>query len=134
MICQNSLVFNLVVIRPDIGPMVTLHGFCPWIDEGRDHTAKRTMNVYACCYRGNLGYGCRIRGRRWMFVPELGQRDRHVHRNVALGDLRFADPFAQTYERNQELPLTHRGFSNWLRGIHPRPTGHSVGGLLLTNA
>ncbi|MBI2994710.1 MAG: hypothetical protein HYY48_11115 [Gammaproteobacteria bacterium] len=88
------------------------------------------MNVYACCYRGNLGYGCRIRGRRWMFVPEFGQVDHCVHRNVALAELRFANRWAQDYERDREQPWPRIGIVNWLRRLPSTGRTRSVGGLL----
>lgn len=92
------------------------------------------MNIYPCCFRGNLGYGCRIRGRRWMFVPEFGQPDHNVHRNLSIGDLRFSNPRAQTYERSLERPFAHAGIAGWLRGLPSGTRTRTAGGLLLTSA
>lgn len=89
------------------------------------------MNVYTCLYRGNLGYGCRLRERRWMFVPELGQPDRSIHRDVSLGDLTFANPHAKSYELDFESQLTRRRFTRWLRPFASRQRPRTIGGLLL---
>jgi len=89
------------------------------------------MNVYSCCYQGNLGYSCRVRGRNWMFVPEFGQPDGRVHRGVSLHELVFADPRAKAWElgRDARRPGGLRGLMNLLGGSEePR----SVGGMLFT--
>jgi len=92
------------------------------------------MNVYTCCYRGNLGYGYRIRGRRWMFVPEFGQPDHAIHRNVALGDLRFANAWAQNYELEQEQTFSPTGIVKQLTRLAAAPRSRTVGGLLCNHA
>jgi hypothetical protein len=89
------------------------------------------MNVYSCCYRGNIGYSCRLRGRQWMFVPELGQADGRVHRGIALSELIFADTRAKSWEMQREE--CRPGGLDWLRNLlggseEPR----SVGGMLFT--
>jgi hypothetical protein len=89
------------------------------------------MNVYTCFYRGNLGYSCRTRGRDWMFVPELGQPDRRIHRRVALHELVFADPRAKAWELRREA---RRSTSlDWFKGLlGGREEPRSVGGMLFT--
>ena len=62
------------------------------------------MNVYQCCYRGIIGYGCRTRGKRWMFVPELGQPDNRIYKDITLHDLQFRN----FIEKNFELECEHR--------------------------
>jgi hypothetical protein len=89
------------------------------------------MNVYNCLYRGTIGYSCRTRGRNWMFVPEMGQADRRVHRGVSLHELVFADPRAKSWELSREE--RRPGGLHWVRNLlggseEPR----SVGGMLFT--
>lgn len=89
------------------------------------------MNVYNCCYRGNIGYSCRLRGRRWMFVPETGQVDRRIHRDVTLSELIFADPRAKSWEMNRER--RRRGALPWLKSVlGGSEESRSVGGMLFT--
>lgn len=91
------------------------------------------MNVYTCWYQGNLGYGCRTRGRGWMFVPELGQPDGRVHKNLGLHDLLFKNQFERQIELNLENELRKFSLRRFLRTlISPRPKHHTVGGLLFT--
>ena len=91
------------------------------------------MNVYTCWYRGNLGYGCRTRGVSWMFVPELGQPDGRVHRNLCLDDLIFKNTFERQIELNLDNELRKFGLFRLLRTlIFPRRKPHTIGGLLFT--
>lgn len=91
------------------------------------------MNVYPCWYNGNFGYGCRTRGRSWMFVPDLGQPDNRIYKKLALDALLFENPF----DRQLELQLANRtrkfsitGFLHAL--IFPGQKPRTVGGLLFT--
>lgn len=91
------------------------------------------MNVYACWYHGNFGYGCRTRSRRWMFVPDLGQPDNRIHKNLNLDDLLFKNPFDQQFELKLENIIRKFSFSAILRSlIFPRRKLNTVGGLLFT--
>jgi hypothetical protein len=91
------------------------------------------MNVYPCVYRGIIGYCCRLRGRRWLFVPELGQPDRNLRRDVSLRELVFADRRAQQYETEFERTAGRRAVIRFLKalaGLPDRPV--TVAGLLFT--
>ena len=92
------------------------------------------MNVYTCWYNGNFGYGCRTRSRKWMFVPELGQSDHKVYKNLILHDLIFKNPFDKKLELDLERKL--QKFS-WLRLmkrlLFTTPGVQTVGGLLLAS-
>lgn len=91
------------------------------------------MNVYTCWYQGNLGYGCRTRGASWMFVPELGQPDGRVHKNLSLADLLFKNQFEREIELNLENELRKFSITRLLRSlIFPRKKSNTVGGLLFT--
>ncbi|HEY7841930.1 MAG TPA: hypothetical protein VIC61_10205 [Gammaproteobacteria bacterium] len=88
------------------------------------------MNVYNCLYRGTIGYSCRTRGRNWMFVPEMGQADRRVHRGVSLHELVFADPRAKSWEMNRDA---RRAGFGWVRNLlGGREESRSVSGMLFT--
>lgn len=89
------------------------------------------MNVYSCWHHGNFGYACHLRGRHWLFVPELGQADGRIHRNLFLGELEFRNPFEKKFEvaRDRELasPWLVRCIRDLLRpGYRPA----TIGGLL----
>lgn len=91
------------------------------------------MNVYVCWYQGNLGYSCRIRGKRWMFVPELGQPDGQVYKNLYLDDLLFKNQFERQIELKLENELRKFNLVRFLRMlIFPGRKPHTVGGLLFT--
>lgn len=91
------------------------------------------MNVYSCWHRGNFGYGCRLRGRRWLFVPELGQPSGDIRRNIALRDLVFSNPLAQTMELGRERELSRPWLSRWLRSLrHPGYRPATIGGMLFS--
>ncbi|GJM04366.1 MAG: hypothetical protein DHS20C09_03570 [marine bacterium B5-7] len=63
------------------------------------------MNVYQCWYLGLNGYCCRNHNSKWIFVPELGQGNRRIHKHLSLNDLVFDNPFAKQYELNIEKEL-----------------------------
>ena len=68
------------------------------------------MGVYMCWYQGNLGYCCRMFHSAWMFVPELGQSDNRIHKNVPFSDLIFTNPLERMFERQNEIRL-NRGWN-----------------------
>ena len=91
------------------------------------------MNVYTCWYRGNFGYGCRRQGRKWMFVPELGQQNHEIYRNLHLDDLVFKNPFDKKFELSFENRMRQFSVLRLLKKLFT--TGqkvHTVGGLLFT--
>ena len=91
------------------------------------------MNVYACWYHGIFGYGCRTRGRKWMFVPELGQPDDRIHRDLFLDDLIFRNSFDRRIELNLENKLRKSSILRFLqRLVFPSQKMHTVGGLLFS--
>ena len=86
------------------------------------------MNVYCCWYKGNQGYCCRRRNLNWMFVPELGQPDRNIYKNIAFEDLVFKNTCAWDYEKNQQVRLGKSQTALMLykilrREYKPRTTG-----------
>lgn len=90
------------------------------------------MNIYRCWYQGILGYGCR-RGRGWMFVPELGQPDNRVHKQLDINDLVFMNNAVRRYEMQLEKRLNTRTLSRlmetlWIGRDRPR----TIGGRLFT--
>jgi len=90
------------------------------------------MNVYRCWYQGIQGYSCR-RGRGWMFVPELGQPDNRIHKNIVLTDLVFMNREEGRFEMNNETSRNKRSVRGWLGymlGRRSRP--HTVHGMLFT--
>jgi hypothetical protein len=91
------------------------------------------MNVYTCLYRGNIGYGCRTRGRNWMFVPEMGQPDGTIYKNLLLHDLVFKNPFEKKFELSLERESRAISLSRVLRWLFlPRRKLQTIGGLLLS--
>jgi hypothetical protein len=56
------------------------------------------MNVYTCWHQGNLGYGVRTKAKRWMFVPEIGQPDNHIYKDLNLDNLIFVNPLDKRFE------------------------------------
>ena len=60
------------------------------------------MNIYQCWYHGTLGYACRIRGKKWMFVPELGQPDNTVYKQLTIHELIFRNPLYKRHELASE--------------------------------
>ena len=89
------------------------------------------MNVYSCCYQGNLGYCCRRFNSTWMFVPELGQPDNRVHKNVPFEDLIFQNLNARNYELESELRLAGINFIEPIRkSLTRKSRPQTMGGLL----
>lgn len=77
------------------------------------------MNVYRCWYQGIRGYSCRIRDKRWMFVPDFDQPDKRTYRNLELGDLNFCNKYEQRFEHDYQASVTKSlvpGFLQYLTG------------------
>ena len=92
-----------------------------------------SMNVYTCWYLGNYGYGCRTRSRKWMFVPELGQPDNKIYKNLTLNDLVFKNPFDRKLELDLERKLREFSLLRLIKqSVLPPQRLHTVGGLLFT--
>lgn len=91
------------------------------------------MNVYSCWYHGIFGYGCRTRGRKWIFVPELGQPDNNIYKHLCLGDLIFKNPFDKKFEADLENGMRKRSVSTLFTCLLiPRHKPQTVGGLLFS--
>ena len=91
------------------------------------------MNIYTCWHRGNLGYGCRLRGNEWMFVPESGQIDDRIYKGLPLDELIFKNPS----DKNHELQLEGYTAASVLIEVlqtllYPASQSRSVAGRLLT--
>ena len=97
-------------------------------------TGRFAMNVYICWHRGTMGYGCRLRGKKWLFVPELGQPDNNIYKNISLEDLVFKNPVEKRLEilHEQDVDENKNKFSKILRFlVFPQYKAHTVCGLLL---
>ncbi len=75
------------------------------------------MNIYRCRYLDTTGYSCRIRHRNWLFVPDLGQTDNRIRKNIRLGDLAFENSFELEYELSREYKSI---FGVWVRSLFNR--------------
>ena len=89
------------------------------------------MNVYQCWYHGTLGYACRIRGRKWMFVPELGQPDGTVYKHLGLHELIFRNPLYKRHELAYEQTTRFGLLKFVLSLLLPEDKPVTVAGLLL---
>jgi hypothetical protein len=93
------------------------------------------MNVYSCWHKGNYGYCCRQYNLSWMFVPELGQSDNNVYKNVAFEDLIFKNKNARAYESDYEALLESSYIAGLLQKIlRKKYKPHTIGGLLFCAA
>lgn len=89
------------------------------------------MNVYSCSYKGNLGYCCRTYNRSWMFVPDLGQYDSKIYRNINLEDLIFTNPCARQFELDIEMKTENNGLMSFLsKTLRKKYRPETIGGLL----
>lgn len=89
------------------------------------------MNVYSCCYKGNYGYCCRRYNHSWMFVPELGQSDNNIYKNVAFDDFIFKNKYAEEYERDFQSHLERSNTTGLLKKIlRKKFKPQTIGGLL----
>lgn len=73
------------------------------------------MNIYRCWYQGLRGYSCRIRDRRWMFVPDIGQPDNRICRDLNLTDLEFTNKYEKRFELDYESSMTKSQTLNLIR-------------------
>ena len=91
------------------------------------------MNVYSCWYQENFGYTCRAHSRKWMFVPELGQLDNNIYKNLLLEDLTFSYPSEKSFELMQDQEPGRITLLGLLKSIlFPRPKSQTIAGLLFT--
>jgi len=60
------------------------------------------MNIYRCQHRGTSGYGCRVKPNSWLFVPDLGECDNRIHRNIPLDSLVFDNILELQYELSRD--------------------------------
>jgi hypothetical protein len=70
-----------------------------------------------------------------MFVPELGQPDNNIYKNVAFGDLVFKNKHARTYESDYEALIERSrtaGLSQKILRKKYKP--HTIGGMLFCAA
>jgi hypothetical protein len=91
------------------------------------------MNVYQCWYHGMKGYCCRNHNSKWMFVPELGQINSRIHKQISLNDLVFNNTHAKHYELGLERRLQKLSISPFpiLKSLFfPGKKAETVGGLL----
>lgn len=80
------------------------------------------MNTYRCWYQGIKGYSCRIRDKRWMFVPDIDQPDNRTQRNLDLVDLEFANKHEKRFELGYEASMTKsRTFIRFFTGRNKQP-------------
>ena len=91
------------------------------------------MHVYSCWYQSNFGYSCRAHTEKWMFVPELGQPDNKIYKNLLLEDLTFKYAREKSFEEMQEHRPLHSTLLSVLHSIlFPRAKPRTMAGLLLT--
>jgi hypothetical protein len=60
------------------------------------------VNIYSCWHQGNYGYCCPTKIGKWLFVPELGQADNKIYRNISLGEIVFKHDFEKEMETLRE--------------------------------
>ena len=91
------------------------------------------MNIYTCWHRGNLGYGCRLWGNKWMFVPEFGQNDGRVYKDLPLDELIFKNPSDKSYEMQLEVNTAASVLIKVFHSlVYPAAQTRSVTGRLLS--
>lgn len=89
------------------------------------------MNVYSCFYKGNTGYCCRQHNKSWMFVPDLGQYDNKIYRNIDIEDLVFTNPYVKKYELDNELRFCKTSFAVFFsNAMRKKYKPQTIGGLL----
>jgi len=88
------------------------------------------MNVYKCWYEGIFGYTCRVPSGKWMFVPEMGQPDANIYKNLLLEDLTFNYACEKSFEKMCEQKSLLTGILKSLMPSRAKP--QSIAGLLLT--
>jgi hypothetical protein len=89
------------------------------------------MNIYRCCYKGISGFASKMHRSAWTFVPDLGEVDNRIRRNLQLSDLVFEYRHQYDYEMNQ--PDTERlSFRQLLRKLlFTAEPAHTTAGMLL---
>lgn len=93
------------------------------------------MNVYQCWYRGLNGYCCRSHNAKWLFVPELGQTDKRIHKHISFSELVFHNSAARRYELGIENKMS-KTQNNPLRFLlslfSSKPQANTIGGMLFS--
>lgn len=90
------------------------------------------MNVYSCWYQGNFGYSCPVRQGKWIFVPELGQFDNKIYKNLVLEDLNFKYAGEKSFEKMRENRIIRNAMLIALLALFfPRSRPLTVAGRLL---
>ena len=89
------------------------------------------MNIYRCYYKGISGFASKMHRSTWMFVPDLGEVDNKIRRNLLLSDLVFKYRHQYDYEMN--LPYTERlSLRQLLRKLlFTSKPAHTTAGMLL---
>ncbi len=68
-----------------------------------------------------------------MFVPEMGQIDSIIHRNLTLDELTFKNASEKSYEMINEKRSGLAACLNLFKSIlFPPPRSRTIGGMLLT--
>lgn len=90
------------------------------------------MDVYACWYQKCFGYACRLDSGRWMFVPDLGQPDQNVYKELHLDELVFKNTEEKRFEQASRASSSLLGRVRGL--VFPRYRAQSIAGRLLTRS
>lgn len=92
------------------------------------------MNTYPCWLNGRPGYCFEHPRSGWWFIPEQGQGDNEVRRNLSLEDFLFSNHRDRQFEyHRREARQSIPWWQKYLRALFlPKP--HSVAGLLLLPA
>jgi len=70
-----------------------------------------------------------------MFVPEMGQFDNIIHKNLRLDDLIFKNAGEKAHEMLKESSKNHLSLIEFLRTIFfARSKSHTIAGMLLTSS
>lgn len=89
------------------------------------------MNIYSCWYQGASGFAGHQGKNLWLFVPDLGQLDGRIRRNIRLNDLIFKN----RRDFQFELGLQSEGNFSLLHNIRtwlfPSERAHTTAGMLL---
>lgn len=93
------------------------------------------MNIYNCWYQGNQGYACRTHGKKWMFVPELGQPNSNVYKQLSVQDLIFKNLSDKHYEIALDSSKYNFNLFKTLKSLFlPAYKPATVGGLLFATS
>ena len=89
------------------------------------------MNIYGCVYKGNRGYCCRRHNMNWMFVPDLGQVDNKVYKNISFDEIFFENSFDRKLEQDFQVKLDKTGIIGLLHNfVRRKDKPQTIGGLL----